>query len=73
MPVSSEAVRVFMPGSFDLVLCNLGMTGLTGWDVAERVRTSDPDVPVIFIKGLGAAGGRPGPPGCGRAFRGGAA
>ncbi len=55
LPVSSgtEAVRIFVPGGFDLVLCNLGMTGLTGWDVADRVRTSDPDVPVIFITGWG--------------------
>ncbi len=55
LPVSSgtEAVRVFVPGGFDLVLCNLGMTGLTGWDVAERVRTSDPHVTVIFITGWG--------------------
>jgi len=55
LPVSSgtEAVRVFVPGGFDLVLCNLGMTGLTGWDVAERVRTSDPNVPVVFITGWG--------------------
>ena len=32
---------------------NLGMTGLTGWDVAERIRASDPLVPVVFITGWG--------------------
>ncbi|HEX9408102.1 MAG TPA: response regulator [Methylomirabilota bacterium] len=55
LPVASgaEAVRVFVPGGFDLVLTNLGMTGLTGWDVAERVRASDPHVSVIFITGWG--------------------
>ena len=55
LPVGSgaEAVRVFVPGGFDLVLTNLGMTGLTGWDVAERVRASDPHVSVIFITGWG--------------------
>jgi CheY-like chemotaxis protein/anti-sigma regulatory factor (Ser/Thr protein kinase) len=55
LPVSSgaEAVRVFVPGGFDLVMTNLGMTGLTGWDVAERVRARDPRVPVIFITGWG--------------------
>jgi PAS domain S-box-containing protein len=32
LPVASgaEAVRVFVPGGFDLVMTNLGMTGLTG-------------------------------------------
>jgi CheY-like chemotaxis protein len=29
------------------------MTGLTGWDVAERVRAGDPQVPVVFITGWG--------------------
>ena len=55
LPVASgaEAVRVFVPGGFDLVMTNLGMTGLTGWDVAERVRASDPHVAVIFITGWG--------------------
>jgi PAS domain S-box-containing protein len=55
LPVASgaEAMRVFVPGGFDLVLTNLGMTGMTGWDVAERIRASDPRVPVIFITGWG--------------------
>jgi PAS domain S-box-containing protein len=55
LPVASgvEAMRVFVPGGFDLVLTNLGMTGMTGWDVAERVRASDSRVPVVFITGWG--------------------
>jgi CheY-like chemotaxis protein len=55
LPVASgvEALRVFVPGGVDLVMTNLGMTGMTGWDVAERVRASDPQVPVVFITGWG--------------------
>jgi PAS domain S-box-containing protein len=55
LPVASgaEALRVFVPGGFDLVLTNLGMTGMTGWDVAERIRAIDPRVPVVFITGWG--------------------
>jgi CheY-like chemotaxis protein len=55
LPVGSgvEAMRVFVPRGFDLVMTNLGMTGMTGWDVAERVRAGDPKVPVIFITGWG--------------------
>jgi PAS domain S-box-containing protein len=55
LPVASgaEAMRIFVPGGFDLVLTNLGMTGMTGWDVAERIRASDPRVPVVFITGWG--------------------
>jgi CheY-like chemotaxis protein len=29
------------------------MTGMTGWDVAERIRAIDPRVPVVFITGWG--------------------
>jgi PAS domain S-box-containing protein len=55
LPVASgaEAVGVFVPGRFDVVLTNLGMTGMTGWDIAERIRADDPQVPVIFITGWG--------------------
>ena len=49
----AEAVRVFVPGAFDLVMTNLGMTGVTGWDVAERVRAGDPKVPLVIITGWG--------------------
>jgi PAS domain S-box-containing protein len=55
LPVSSgpEALRVFVPGSCDLVITNVGMPEMSGWDVAERLRARDPDVPVIFITGWG--------------------
>ena len=55
LPVSSgaEAVRVFVRGGFDLVLTNIGMAGMTGWEVAQRIRARDRDVPVAFITGWG--------------------
>jgi PAS domain S-box-containing protein len=55
LPVSSgaEALRVFVPSGFDLVITNVGMPEMSGWDVAERLRTRDPHVPVIFITGWG--------------------
>ena len=53
VPSGPEALRVFVPSGFDLVITNVGMPGMSGWDVAERLRTSDPHVPVIFITGWG--------------------
>jgi PAS domain S-box-containing protein len=55
LPVGSgaEAVRVFMPGGFDLIITNIGMAGMTGWEVAHRIRTHDRNVPVSFITGWG--------------------
>jgi len=55
LPVASgaEAVRVFVPGGFDLVITNIGMAGMNGWEVAERVRARDAKVPLIFVTGWG--------------------
>jgi two-component system capsular synthesis sensor histidine kinase RcsC len=55
VPVGSgaEAVRVFVPGRFDLVLTNVGMPGMNGWELAEHIRTRDRDVPLVFITGWG--------------------
>jgi len=40
-------------GAFDVVLTDLGMPGLTGWDVIERVKARWPDLPVILVTGWG--------------------
>jgi PAS domain S-box-containing protein len=49
----AEALRVFVRGGFDLVLTNIGMAGMNGWELAERIRDRDPQVPIIFITGWG--------------------
>ena len=53
VPSGSEALRVFVPNGFDLIITNVGMPEMSGWDVAERLRAKDPNVPVIFITGWG--------------------
>ncbi len=53
VPSGPEALRVFVPNGFDLVITNVGMPEMSGWDVAERLRAGDPHVPVIFITGWG--------------------
>ena len=55
LPMSSgaEAMRVFVPNGFDLVITNIGMTGMTGWEVVQRIRARDRAVPVVFITGWG--------------------
>jgi len=35
------------------VLTNLGMAGMNGWQVAERLRAADRAVPILFITGWG--------------------
>lgn len=37
----------------DLVLTDLGMPGMTGWDVARAVKAAFPSVPVVLLTGWG--------------------
>jgi CheY-like chemotaxis protein len=49
-PAALEAHRA---GRFDVVLTNLGMAGMNGWEVAERLRAVDHHVPIVFVTGWG--------------------
>jgi signal transduction histidine kinase/CheY-like chemotaxis protein len=48
-----DALTTFSRGKFDAVLSNLGMAGMNGWEVAERVRAADPKVAILFVTGWG--------------------
>ena len=37
----------------DVVLSDLGMPGMTGWEVARAVKARRPDLPVVIITGWG--------------------
>jgi PAS domain S-box-containing protein len=52
-PGGRDAVELFRPGGFDVVLTNIGMAGMNGWEVAERIRAADRRVPLVFITGWG--------------------
>ena len=47
------ALTAYEPGRFDVVLTNLGMAGMNGWELAERVRRVDPDIAILLITGWG--------------------
>ncbi len=49
----AEALRVFVPGGFDLVMTNIGMVGMNGWELADHIRARDSRVPLVFITGWG--------------------
>jgi len=49
----AAALKIYAPGRYDVVLTNVGMAGMNGWEVAERVRAVDLKVPVVFITGWG--------------------
>ena len=47
------ALRFLEKNSVDLITLDLKMPGLSGMDVLERIRESDPDVMVIIVTGYG--------------------
>lgn len=51
---SLEALRLIEKEDFDLVLTDLGMPMLSGWQIAERAKDISPRIPVILFTGWGA-------------------
>jgi signal transduction histidine kinase/ActR/RegA family two-component response regulator len=47
----AEALTLFTPGGYDLVITDLAMPDLSGWHVATAVRDLDPAVPVVLVSG----------------------
>jgi signal transduction histidine kinase/CheY-like chemotaxis protein len=47
------ALAVFDPDRHDVVITDLGMPRMTGWEVAERVKRRSPDTPVFILTGWG--------------------
>jgi CheY-like chemotaxis protein len=47
------ALEAFDPASHDVVITDLGMPRVNGWEVAERIKTRAPDVRVFLLTGWG--------------------
>jgi two-component system, cell cycle sensor histidine kinase and response regulator CckA len=47
------ALEEYASGRFDVVITNIGMAEMNGWEFAERLRALDPRVPLLFITGWG--------------------
>jgi CheY-like chemotaxis protein len=48
-----EAVEVFDPSLHDVVITDLGMPRMNGWEVAERIKAKSPETPVFLLTGWG--------------------
>jgi signal transduction histidine kinase/ActR/RegA family two-component response regulator len=48
-----EGIEQFEKGTFDLVLTDLGMPRVSGWEVGKAVKKMNPKVPVAMITGWG--------------------
>jgi CheY-like chemotaxis protein len=51
-----EALALFDRGRYDIVLTDLLMPGMSGWEVLAAVRQRDPQMPIIIITGTPAIG-----------------
>ena len=49
-----EALQIFKKEYFDLVLTDLGMPAMSGWEVARTIKKMAPEVIVVIISGWGA-------------------
>jgi CheY-like chemotaxis protein len=49
-----EGLKLFGISTFDVVLTDLGMPGMGGWQVAQAVKEMRPGTPVVLITGWGA-------------------
>jgi PAS domain S-box-containing protein len=47
------ALQDYRPGHFDVVVTNIGMAEMNGWEFAIRLRAVDARVPLLFITGWG--------------------
>ena len=48
-----EAITRFEQGDYDLVITDLGMPDISGWEVAKAVKQKSPGTPVVLITGWG--------------------
>jgi PAS domain S-box-containing protein len=49
-----KGVQLFQEGKYDIVLTDLGMPGMSGWEVCRMIKKISPDTPVGMITGWGA-------------------
>jgi len=48
-----EGVEAFENGGFDLVITDIGLPDIDGWEVAGIIKKKSPDIPIIMISGWG--------------------
>jgi signal transduction histidine kinase/ActR/RegA family two-component response regulator len=53
----NEALAIFGAGGFDAVFTDIGMPGMSGWELARLVRERDAGIPVAVITGWGESVG----------------
>jgi CheY-like chemotaxis protein len=50
-PDGKKGIALFREGKFDMVFTDLGMPGMSGWQVAEQIKKINKKTPVVLITG----------------------
>lgn len=50
-PAEALALGTAEPGSFDLILADVMMPGMRGWEMVDRLRVSQPRARVLYMSG----------------------
>jgi CheY-like chemotaxis protein len=53
----SEALELFEVHAFDAVFTDVGMPGMSGWELAQAIREQNRKIPIAVITGWGEAVG----------------
>lgn len=48
-----KGIGKYRESKFDIVITDIGMPGLSGWEVSKAIKTHDPDARIIFITAWG--------------------
>jgi CheY-like chemotaxis protein len=51
-----EALDAFSPSGIDVLITDIRLGGISGWEVAEMARALKPDLPIIYISGFLSGG-----------------
>ena len=49
----AQGLACLADGGVDLVITDLGMPAMTGWEVAQQVKATSPELPVLLLTGWG--------------------
>jgi signal transduction histidine kinase/CheY-like chemotaxis protein len=48
-----EGIQLFTQDEYDMVLTDLGLDDMSGWEVAQKIKQASPETPVVLITGWG--------------------
>ena len=51
VPTPMQALELFEPGEFDVLITDVVMARMNGWELAQRVRAQQDDLPVLLMSG----------------------